>query len=71
MDRARVVTLAICVITLTLCGCQALRNDKWRGEGYDPSVNELTGNLRPPGKEKSFAGFDARAREIERNLGVR
>jgi hypothetical protein len=72
MDRARALMLAVCLVASTLSGgCQSLRNGNWRGEGYDDSINQLTENLRPPGNEKSFAGIDARAREIERNLGVR
>jgi hypothetical protein len=61
------------VITLTfaLTGCQRLREHKWRGPGYGEEVNSLTRNLRPPSDERQMTGLDERARDIERNLGVR
>lgn len=58
-------------LSLPLAGCQRLREHKWRGHGYGQEVNSLTENLRPPADERQMTGFDERARDIERNLGVR
>ncbi len=58
-------------IALPLAGCQQLREHKWRGHGYDKDVNSLTENVRPPADERAMTGYDERARDIERNLGVR
>lgn len=74
MDRyfASATLLAIVVgLTLPHVGCQRLREHKWRGNGYDKDVNSLTENVRPPADERSMTGYDERARDIERNLGVR
>lgn len=69
---ASATLLAIsCALALPLVGCQRLREHKWRGHGYDKEVNSLTENLRPPADERSMTGYDERARDIERNLGVR
>ena len=61
------MALALAVAT---SGCQAL-TEGWRGKGYDDQINSLTENLRPPADEKQMTGLDAKARDIERNLGVR
>ncbi len=61
-------------LVLSVSGCQsAMKPTKWnwRGHGYGEDENSLTGNLRPPADERSMSGLDARARDIERNLGVR
>jgi hypothetical protein len=58
-------------LALPLVGCQRLREHKWRGQGYDRDANSLTENLRPPADEQAMTGYDERARDIERNLGVR
>lgn len=74
MDRffAWATSLAIALIFVPpLAGCQQLREHKWRGHGYDKDVNSLTENVRPPADERSMTGYDERARDIERNLGVR
>ncbi len=74
MDRhfAWATSLAIALIFVApLAGCQQLREHKWRGHGYDKDVNSLTENVRPPADERSMTGYDERARDIERNLGVR
>ena len=53
---------------VAVSGCQ-----QWdlRGHGYDDDTNSLTKNLRPQADERQFTGVDARARDIERSLGVR
>jgi len=43
----------------------------WRGEGFGNNEGRWAQQLRPPADEKQFSGVDARAQEIERNLGVR
>jgi len=43
----------------------------WRGKGYRDESTGWTQQLRPPADAKQFTGLDARAQEIERNLGVR
>lgn len=43
----------------------------WRGKGFDDNSTGWTDKMRPPADEKQFSGLDARAKEIERNLGVR
>jgi len=60
--------VVVCLLCAPLVGCQRWN---WRGEGYDRETNELTANLRGGDDEKQFGGFDQRARDIERNLGVR
>lgn len=67
---AAVSAIALSLV-LTLVGCQRLRSYKWRGNGYGEEVNSLTENLRPPADEQHMTGLDERARDIERNLGVR
>jgi hypothetical protein len=63
------------LLSLTLVGCRSWNSPfadwNWRGKGYDDDTNSLTKNLRPPADERQMTGFDARARDIERNLGVR
>lgn len=74
MGRFRFVaalTAILITLALPLVGCQRLREYKWRGHGYGQEVNALTENLRPPADERQMTGFDERARDIERNLGVR
>jgi hypothetical protein len=74
MDRffASTTLLAITIaLAFSSTGCQRLREHKWRGHGYEKDVNSLTENLRPKADERSMTGFDERARDIERNLGVR
>jgi hypothetical protein len=44
----------------------------WRGKGYDDDTDGRFGQtLRAPADPKKFTGLDARAQDIERNLGVR
>lgn len=63
------------LLSMTLVGCRSwnsgLAGWNWRGKGYDEDTNELTKNLRPPADERQMTGLDARARDIERSLGVR
>jgi len=67
---ATLLTIAM-MLAFSATGCQKMREHKWRGHGYDKDVNSLTENLRPPADERSMTGYDERARDIERNLGVR
>ncbi|MGD9720943.1 MAG: hypothetical protein AB7O59_02685 [Pirellulales bacterium] len=55
-------------IALAGTGCK-----RWdlRGHGFEDKSNEWVQKMRPPADESRFSGTDARAREIERNLGVR
>jgi hypothetical protein len=74
MDRYIVLATLLAIslgLAIPLVGCQRLREHKWRGHGYDKDVNSLTENVRPPADERSMTGYDERARDIERNLGVR
>jgi hypothetical protein len=43
----------------------------WRGKGFGDDEGAWAQKMRPPADEKHFSGVDARAQEIERNLGVR
>jgi hypothetical protein len=43
----------------------------WRGKDFGDREGHWARSLRPPADEKSLSGVDARAQEIERNLGVR
>lgn len=65
--RTRWLLLAVVTVTW-LAGCQPF---DLRGNGYDEATQELTKNLRPEADEARLSGIDARARDIERNLGVR
>jgi hypothetical protein len=56
------------VAAATIAGCQPFN---WRGHGYGDRQEPFPRKLRPPADERQFSGLDARAREIERNLGVR
>jgi hypothetical protein len=67
--------VVIALLPLSLGGCTSwnsgLADWNLRGKGYDEQTNSLTKNLRAPADERRMTGFDARARDIERNLGVR
>ena len=56
------------VAAAAIAGC---RNYNWRGTGYSEQAQSWTKNLRPPADELRFSGLDAKARDIERSLGVR
>lgn len=43
----------------------------WRGEGFGDNSGRWAQKMRPPADEKQFSGLDARAQEVERDLGVR
>ena len=60
--------LCASAVAAAIAGCRAC---PWRGNGYGESSEPWTRNLRPPADEKQFTGVDAKAREIERSLGVR
>ncbi len=75
MDRpftsALPLLIAIALAAVSTTGCKNLTAHNWRGRGYGEDINALTENLRPPADEAQMTGFDQRARDIERNLGVR
>jgi hypothetical protein len=66
--RRRVGVLACLVVIAMTYGCSRWN---WRGRGFDDKSIGWSEKMRPAADEKQFSGFDARAREIERNLGVR
>lgn len=69
----QVVGLATLATTLLIApGCKRW-NWNWRGQGYGDASREWgdTTKMRPPADPSKFSGFDERARDIERNLGVR
>lgn len=55
------------VLLSVMSGCTRWN---WRGHGYDEPT-AWTSKIRLPADEKQFTGLDNRARDIERNLGVR
>lgn len=63
-----VAAALLAVAFTTSPGCS-----RWdmRGKGFDDDTGRMARRLRPPADEKQFSGLDTRAREIERNLGVR
>ena len=63
-----IVLLTIIVGLLSGAGCARWN---WRGKGYNDDSSGWTRGYRPPADEKQLSGLDARAQEIERNLGVR
>jgi hypothetical protein len=60
--------LCAVIFVATIAGCQPFN---WRGQGYGERTKPWTENLRPPADEGQLSGIDAKARDIERNLGVR
>ena len=56
------------VAALTAVGCSRWN---WRGQGFDDGTAGWAGKLRPAAKGQHASGLDARATEIERNLGVK
>lgn len=62
------VRLLSCAAVALIAGCQTWN---WRGAGYGEQAGSWTKNLRPPADEEKLSGFDAKARDIERSLGVR
>ncbi len=61
-------TFILAVSLMAVGGCGRWN---WRGKGFGNSEGTWAQNMRPPADEKRFSGVDARAQEIERNLGVR
>ena len=59
------VTTAILLASL---GCAKWN---WRGKEFGDRGGHWARQLRPPADEKQLSGLDARAQEIERDLGVR
>jgi len=74
---ALVLTAAVAYVLfgLVVCAgwapCLVAPRWNWRGKGFGDNSTGWTGKMRPPADEKQFSGLDARAKEIERNLGVR
>ncbi len=60
--------LLAAVAVATIAGCRPFN---WRGQGYDDRTQTCTKDLRPPADESRLSGIDAKARDIERSLGVR
>ena len=60
--------LALALAALLITGCAKWN---WRGQGFGNSEGRWAQQMRPPADEKQFSGLDARAQEIEKNLGVR
>ena len=60
--------LLAAVAAATIAGCRSV---DWRGQGYDERTQAWTKDLRPPADEARLSGLDAKARDIERSLGVR
>jgi hypothetical protein len=64
--RVWLSTLALCLTIAEGCTRGSLR-----GKGFDDNEGTWAQKMRPPADEKKFSGVDARAQDIERNLGVR
>jgi hypothetical protein len=60
--------LCAAVLAAIVAGCRPFN---WRGKGYNDSSQPWTRDLRPAADERQLRGIDAKARDIERNLGVR
>ena len=54
---------------LLLAGCKDVNN--LRGEGFKPDPGIEVGQYRPGDRDSEFDGFSNKARQIERNVGVR
>ena len=67
-SRTAVQLLAIAMLLLGVAGCQRWN---WRGSGYGNDTPRWGEKLRTPTEAGQSAGLDSRAKEIERNLGVR
>ena len=67
-SRTAVQMLAIALLFLATAGCQ-----KWNlsGPGYGADAPRWGEKLRSPTEAGQASGLDSRAKEIERNLGVR
>ncbi|HEX3725493.1 MAG TPA: hypothetical protein VHV08_04595 [Pirellulales bacterium] len=61
-------SLALVVFLMAAGGCARWN---WRGKGYNDQDTTWARKMRPPADEKQFSGLDARAQDIERDLGVR
>ena len=67
------LTRTACVVALAAClaiasGCT---RGTLRGKGFEDNQGTWAQKMRPAADEKKFSGLDARAQDIERNLGVR
>jgi hypothetical protein len=65
VTRWLVVATSVCLLS---AGCQRWN---WRGDGFGDNTGRFAEKLRPPADERGFSGLDSRAREVERDLGVR
>ena len=62
---------ALSILLSSGCANAPWANWNWRGKGFGNNEGGWAQSLRPPADERQFSGVDARAQEIERNLGVR
>jgi hypothetical protein len=60
--------MIVAVALFAVVGCAPWN---WRGEGFGDDTGSWAQRMRPPADDKQFSGLDARAQQIERNLGVR
>ncbi len=70
-SASRLVTWGLAAascVGLLGAGCQRWN---WRGDGFGDNSGRFAEKLRPPADERGFSGLDSRAREVERDLGVR
>jgi hypothetical protein len=67
-DRRASWAAIAATLILACFGCQPLN---WRGTGFGDNSGRWARKMRPPADEKSLSGLDARAQDIERDLGVR
>lgn len=58
----------LAVISCLAPGCA---RSNWRGAGFGDNEGRFAQKMRPPADSSKFSGLDARAQEIERDLGVR
>ena len=67
LQIARLVLLAACLLA-PAAGCAFWSKSD---EGLNDSTSEIGAKLRQPTAPGQVSGFDSRAKEIEKNLGVR
>ena len=71
MRTFRGLACSLVCAALALPAIEGCRTYDWRGKGYGEQAQSWTKDLRPPADESQFSGVDAKARDIERSLGVR
>ncbi len=60
--------LIAAILSIAMAGCAPIN---LRGNGFGDSSSTWGRQLRPTTKPGEMLGVDARAREIEQNLGIR